>query len=220
MTTWISIEGINGVGKTHFARLLARRLADQCKLLEELTDTSDPTASRVISAMATAGDPFLLRTGHPLTETFAFSALKVREYERVMAMPQQPAVVIEDRGLDTIAVYQAVILAGSGAPLQKLHALAGDILQIGARWRQHPDLTVLLTADLDVCIGRYVERTGVPVTESDRHLLARVDQLYRSRAAADGRWWECPVSGRSDVQVLDDLQAACGRLLTAPAWAG
>lgn len=219
MTIWISVEGLNGVGKTHFARLLARGLAGQCMLLDELTDTGDATASRVIGAMAAAGEPFLLRTGHPLTETFAFSALKVREYERAMSLPQQPPVVIEDRGLDTVAVYQAVILAGHDAPLAQLHVLAGQILQIGAQWRPHPDLTVLLTDDLDACIGRYVQRTGVPITGSDRRLLATVDQLYRSRAAADDRWWQCPVSGRSEAEILDDLMAACVSLQT-PAQVG
>ncbi|GAA1422537.1 hypothetical protein ACFQZ4_45705 [Catellatospora coxensis] len=113
-----------------------------------------------------------------------------------------------------------MILAGWKAPLGRLHALAGQILQIGARWRPHPDLAVLLTDDLDVCVQRFTERTGTPVTGHDRQLLATVEQLYRSRAAADDRWWHCPVAGRSDDEVLDALQAACDRLLTAPVWGG
>jgi dTMP kinase len=202
VTCWISIEGLNGVGKTYLIRQLARRLGGRCLVVDELTSTGDDTAKAIIGALAEGGGTFL-RTGHPIGETFALAALKVREYERVTALTPQPGCVLEDRGVDTVAVYQAAILGGG-------HALAGQIAAIAAMWRPDPDVTILLTDDLDACIGRFAARTGVPVTAADRQLLATVAGLYEARAAADpGRWRVCPVSGRASGDVLDQMEAWC-----------
>ena len=107
---WVSIEGVNGVGKTHLARLLSARLGAQAQLVSELTDDGDDPVIRDVVSALSVGRSFL-RTGQPLTETLALLALKVREYERVTMMPTPPPVVIEDRGVDTVACYQAPILA-------------------------------------------------------------------------------------------------------------
>jgi len=202
VTTWISIEGLNGVGKTHLIRRLARRLGDRCLVLDELTNTGDDTAKAIIGALADAGGTFL-RTGHPVTETFALAALKVCEYERVTTLAPAPGCVLEDRGMDTVAVYQAAILGGRDV-------LADRIAAIPAMWRPDPDLTILLTDDLGACIGRYAARTGVPVAAADRQLLATVARLYAARAAAaPGRWRICPVTGRATGDVLDQMEAWC-----------
>src|ERR1700754_3519943 len=78
---WVSVEGLNGVGKTYLTRLLAARLGPTCRLVSELTDHHpDGFTGRVIAALSRPGSTFL-RTGHPLTETFALLALKVYEPE-------------------------------------------------------------------------------------------------------------------------------------------
>jgi dTMP kinase len=202
VTRWISIEGLNGVGKTHLIRQLAERLGDRCLVLDELTSTGDDTAKAIIGALADGGGAFL-RTGHPVAETFALAALKVREYERVTALTPTPEFVLEDRGVDTVAVYQAAILGGG-------HALADRISAIPAMWRPDPDVTILLTDDLDACTGRFAARTGVPVTPAERQLLAAVARLYAARAAAaPARWRICPVTGRAASDVLDQMEAWC-----------
>jgi dTMP kinase len=202
VTAWISVEGLNGVGKTYLIRRLARRLGHRCLVLDELTNTGDDSAKAIIGALADAGGTFL-RTGHPVAETFALMALKVREYERVATLAPAPGCVLEDRGMDTVAVYQAAILGGG-------HALAGRIAAIPAMWRPDPNLTILLTDDLDACIGRFAARTGVPVDAADRQMLATVAGLYATRAAAaPGRWRVCPVTGRAPGDVLDQMEAWC-----------
>lgn len=202
VTCWISVEGVNGVGKTYLIGQLAARLGGGCLVLDELTSTGDDTAKAIIGALADGGGSFL-RTGHPVAETFALAALKVREYERVTALTPAPGCVLEDRGVDTVAVYQAAILGGG-------HALADKIAAIAARWRPDPDVTILLTDDLDACIGRFAARTGVPVTAADRQLLAEVSRLYEARAAAaPGRWRVCPIAGRASGDVLDQMEAWC-----------
>ena len=92
-TAWVSVEGVNGVGKTYLAWVLAARLGGRSRLLSELTDADGAgVTGQVISALS-SGRSFL-RTGHPLTETFALLALKVREYEMVSRLLEPPAIVI------------------------------------------------------------------------------------------------------------------------------
>ncbi|MGH3916109.1 MAG: hypothetical protein ACRDTC_22280, partial [Pseudonocardiaceae bacterium] len=52
-TTWVCIEGPNGVGKTHLLRALATRLGPRCQLLTELTDAEgDHVSAQVIKALS------------------------------------------------------------------------------------------------------------------------------------------------------------------------
>lgn len=135
---WITMEGMEGVGKTYLLRRLAQRLGRRCVLVDELTDIAGGgLPGQVVSALSSAGDVFL-RTGHPLTETFALVALKVREYERMQTVEGLDAdIVMEDRGIDTVALYQAVILAGQGSVAQgsiaHTHALAQRIHALARR---------------------------------------------------------------------------------------
>lgn len=82
-------------------------LGPGCQVLAELTDAEgEHVAAQVISALSAGGS--FLRTGHPLTETFALMALKVREYELVMQMATPPPIVLEDRGVDTWSLVQQI----------------------------------------------------------------------------------------------------------------
>ena len=181
---WVSIEGVNGVGKTHLARLLSARLGAQAQLVSELTDDGDDPVIRDVVSALSVGRSFL-RTGQPLTETLALLALKVREYERVTMMPTPPPVVIEDRGVDTVACYQAPILADviDGAePSTDCRRLAEFIYATAASWRPLPHRTVLLLDDPEVCARRYTAREHRLLNDDEQALIAAADALYQWRA--------------------------------------
>ncbi|MGW0251135.1 hypothetical protein ACWDYH_31350 [Nocardia goodfellowii] len=214
-TTWVSVEGVNGVGKTHLIRALAGRFTpEQATLLAELTDASDPVPREVIDALS-AGESFL-RTGHPGTETLALLSLKVREYERLTAMATPPPIVIEDRGVDTVAVYQAAIWAGVDAEHHRLDELAGQITATAALWRPPPDRVLLLTDNLETCLQRYAQRTGTAADVEEQDLIRCADRLYRTRAQRDpGRWRVIDRAGLTDEAVVErmfaEIIAAAGR---------
>jgi dTMP kinase len=190
---WISLEGINGVGKTYLASRIARRLG--CHLVSEVTDGTDELTGQVITALASGGT--FLRTGHPITETLALIALKVRAYEKYRSVR---GLIIEDRGIDTVAVYQSIILGEA----------ADRIYQTVARWRPLPDRTVLLVDDLDVCIRRYERRTGSSLLEPDRALVVAAAQRYDELAALEpGRFVVIDRRGRDEVEVLAELHHTC-----------
>ncbi|MGH3883344.1 MAG: hypothetical protein ACRDRC_08070 [Pseudonocardiaceae bacterium] len=206
-TRWVCVEGVNGVGKTRLAHALAARLGPDCQLLTELTDAQgEHVPAQVIGALSAAGDAFL-RTGHPLTETFALLALKVREHELVTQMLAPPAIVLEDRGVDTVAIYQATIILGGHATEEQTWTLAQQIYQTAAQWRPVPDLTLLITDDLEDCWRRWVERVGTPLTGEQQHLMRRVAGLYRRQAAYEPERFRIVArSGRDEDEIVAEME--------------
>lgn len=216
---WVSLEGLNGVGKTYLCGRLAARLGSRCLSLRELTDQRGKgLAGEVMEALTRSPDAFL-RTGYPLTETFALLALKVREYESLQhlaaaATPEDdasasPRIVIEDRGVDTVAVYQAAILGGTASPALA-YELARRVQLAATPWRPQPDLTVLLVDDPALCVARFEQRLGRPLSSDERGILDTVEGLYAQLAADQSqRVRIVDRRGRREEDVLDELEALC-----------
>jgi dTMP kinase len=182
---WVSVEGVNGVGKTTAVRAAAASLGSRCLMLDEVTDqAADTLPGQVIAALAAGGD-VCLRTGHPVAETLALLALKFREFERLT--PELLAdvdVIVEDRGVDSVAVCQGAILHAEHRATPA-RAVAEHILATARRWRPMPDATLLLTGDLPVCVGRFTDRIGRTLPASARQVIEQTDRLYRELAAAE-----------------------------------
>lgn len=204
---WVSIEGINGVGKTTAARAAAAMLGTRCLLLDELTDSSSSLPGLVIAALSVGGDPFL-RTGHPVVETLALLALQVRKAEHLARQDMTGVeVILEDRGVDSVAVYQAAILC-SQHPETQLEAVMWHVLSTIRPWRAFPDVTILLTSDPAICAARFAVRTGHPLTPQDISMIEQIDALYRAAAAADpGRYIVADVSGLSPQETAETVGA-------------
>lgn len=182
MWPWVSLEGINGVGKTYLARAVAGRLGDICHLVCELPDTLQGTLpAAVIAALHEHGDLFL-RTGMPLTETALLCALQIHRWES-LAVPEATRVVLEDRGPYSVAVYQAAVIATSRGSSASEAALVSQILRLMSAWRPPPALTVLLVDDPSDCLLRFEQRIGRRADASERGLMTAANALYRELAA-------------------------------------
>lgn len=182
---WVSVEGVNGVGKTTAVRATAASLGSRCLRLDEVTDqAADTLPGQVIAALAAGGD-VCLRTGHPVVETLALLALKFREFERLTPeLLDGVDVIVEDRGVDSVAVCQGAILHAEHRTTPAL-AVAEQILATARRWRSMPDTTILLTGDRAVCVERFAARIGRALPASALEVIAQTDHLYRELAAAD-----------------------------------
>ncbi|MFD8782547.1 thymidylate kinase [Kitasatospora sp. NPDC059599] len=211
---WVSVEGVNGVGKTTAVRAVAAALGPRCLHLEELTDQrADSLPGQVIAALAATGD-VCLRTGHPVAETLALLALKFRESERLAAaQPDGVELVLEDRGVDSVAVCQAAILHAEHAATPAV-AIAERILTTARRWRPMPDATVLLVGDSEVCTARFAERIGRAVPPDARAVIEHTGRLYRQLAAAEpDRYTLIDVSGcgpEEAAKAVEDAVRAAG----------
>jgi dTMP kinase len=211
MTTaepWVTLEGINGVGKSYLAGEAARLLGDQCVPLVELPDSPPRLLPRtIIDALAAGGDPFL-RTGHPRTETLLLAALQVHRHETTAIGAGQ--VVLEDRGPHSVAIYQAAVLTGDAADPDQTFAEAQSLLNLMTQWRPLPGKTILLVDEPATCQRRFEERLGRPSRPSEITLMERAAQLYDRFAAAVPHQLEVLDRRRlDDGSCVDAIVSAC-----------
>lgn len=173
-----SLEGISGVGKSYLIQALRPALADlPVTYLSEVVDRTGQDLDRdIIALLAKRGDRFF-RSGKPLTETFLLLALKMCDYEaRIAPALAQNCIVLEDRSLDTIAVYQALILHPDS--LEHQLQAARDIYEIGAQFRRPPDLTFLIEDEFEVALERIAQREQKPLAQEEVAILHQASILY------------------------------------------
>jgi dTMP kinase len=194
----ISIEGLNGIGKTHLTTQLLARYGSSTRtvVLEEFskrgrTDRSDLGRDLLRALTAAAdGDPFL-RGGHPGAETLLLLAIKMFDYEAGCAAAlAEGRTVIEGRSVHSIAVYQSLIRHPGD---EDAYRQARIILDLAAVWRPMPDLTILITDDVATAVRRAEARDGRRYTNEQWQLHRRAAALFDRLAADD--------AGR--VRVLD-----------------
>ncbi|HUZ54182.1 MAG TPA: thymidylate kinase [Streptosporangiaceae bacterium] len=213
----ISVEGLNGVGKTYLTAALTQLLAGRPPLVVEefstRSDGGDDLGRVIIGTLfsASAGDPFL-RSGHPGAETLALLAVKMFDFERCRAHLAAGRLVLEGRSVHSTAVYQSLIChpEDENAAYQQARAL----LNLAAAWRPMPDLTILVADDTDAAIGRAQRRDGRTYTAEQRRIHERAALLYARLALDDTA--RMPVLDRRTLST-GQLVAEMARLIaTAP----
>ena len=144
---FISLEGIDGAGKSTQSRLLAEHLRGLGRDVIETREPGGAAEAEDIRKLLVEGDP---DRWSPETEILLFSAARRDHLERTIAPAlARGAVVICDRFADSTRVYQ-------GAARGDLRDLVDDIHArvIGVE----PDLTLILDMDPAVALARGLAR--------------------------------------------------------------
>lgn len=130
---------------------------------------------------AADGDTFL-RGGHPKAETLLLLAIKMHDYERSRPALYRGRLVLEGRSVDTVAVYQSLILMRDDeAALEQ----ARGIVDLSTAWRPLPDLTILVIDDVDTALQRAQRRDNRVYTDEERRLHHRAATLFHRLASDD-----------------------------------
>lgn len=137
---FISLEGVDGSGKSTQAKLLAEALGSEALLIREPGGTE--AAERIRGLLA---DPsFEL---DPFAELLLFSAARADLVARVIRPALDAGrVVVADRFADSSVAYQ-----GGARGLGTSHVLSLTDTVIDGLW---PDLTILLRVDPELGLGR------------------------------------------------------------------
>jgi dTMP kinase len=163
---FLTVEGIDGAGKSTQARMLAVRLRTLGREVVETREPGGAPGAEEIRCLLVEGDP---ERWSPKTEILLFTAARHDHVERVVEPAlARGAVVLCDRYVDSTRAYQ-----GAGAPerrelVDRLHRLA-----IGL----DPDLTLIF--DLDPAAA--LERARSRVADRDEDRFERKGQLFQAR---------------------------------------
>jgi dTMP kinase len=167
---FLTVEGIDGAGKSTQARMLAERLRS---LGREITETREPggaPGAEEIRRLLVAGDP---DRWSPETEILLFTAARRDHVERVVEPAlSRKTIVLCDRYVDSTRAYQ-----GAGAPerralVDQLHALA-----IGL----DPDLTLIFDMDPTAAL----ERTRARTSDLNEDRFEKMGMEFQARLRAE-----------------------------------
>jgi len=137
---FVSLEGVDGSGKSTQAKLLAEALGPETLLIREPGGTG--AAERIRELLA---DPELVID--PFAELLLFSAARADLVSRVIRPALDDGlVVVADRFADSSVAYQ-----GGARGLGTSQVLSLTDTVIDGLW---PDLTILLRVDPEVGLGR------------------------------------------------------------------
>ena len=178
----VSLEGISGCGKSYILSKLRERLADlPVTFLEEVEDRESRGLDQGIVALFKQHADRFFRGGHPQSETLLLMALKAYDAE-VNVAPALAAghIVIEDRSVDSVAVYQAVILH-PGEPERQIET-AHRIYHATCQWRVAPRVTFLIQDDFATSVERAQRRIAHTFAPNELALLHEIETLYNRYA--------------------------------------
>jgi dTMP kinase len=169
---FISLEGVDGSGKSTQAKLLAEALGPETLLIREPGGTS--AAERIRELLA---DPAL--EIDPFAELLLFSAARADLVSRVIRPALEAGThVVADRFADSSVAYQ-----GGARELGTSHVLSLTDTVIGGLW---PDVTVLLRVDPEVGLGRAdgedrFESEGVDLQRAVAEAYEEIAQIASDR---------------------------------------
>ena len=208
---FISLDGVDGGGKTGAIAVLQRRLAEQG--LDPLV-TREPGGTEGGLALRRM---LLAEHGHdwtPLAELLLMNAARAQHVERVIRPALEAGrIVICDR-------YAAATLAFQGAGRGLAEAAILDLHRIatGGLW---PDLTVILDIDIRTGLARSRRRNAAAGLDEGRFealdldFHERVRQSYLAQAARRPERYAVIDADRVEAEVqqdvLDRVQEAVGR---------
>jgi dTMP kinase len=200
----ITIEGLDGAGKSTLAEALARELAGRGERVELLREPGGVEVSERIRALVK--DPAL--TVSPRAEALLYAAARAQLVDELLEpLLAGGAIVLLDRYVDSSLAYQG---AARGLGVEQV----GEINRFATGGLQ-PDRTLLLRISPATGRARQAERAESPdrLEGEDEDFFSRVQAAYDELAAAETGRIRVLDASLAPEQVLADALAATEDLL-------
>lgn len=179
MGLFVTIEGVDGAGKSSLVSRLAARLRADGRAVRETREPGGTAGAEAIRGLLLGG---AADSWSPETEALLFTAARRDHLERVIAPAlARGEIVLCDRFVDSTRAYQSAAGGEARALVDALHGLA-----IG----RNPDLTLILDLSADAAAARRAARAaeGAPADRfeaRDAAFQAQLRAAFREIAAAE-----------------------------------
>ncbi len=178
----ITLEGIDGSGKSSVSRLLARDLV-QAEPGRRFVFTAEPTNGEIGTILRAhlsqaAIWPEEVSKAKRMEELLLFMADHADHLSKVIIPSiQDGSVVISDRYADSTAAYQGITLRGIVPdPVEWIQSISRP-------WNVLPDLTIIFAIDPELALRRIESRTSAEHTFTEKFeragFLRDVDRNFR-----------------------------------------
>jgi dTMP kinase len=201
--TLITIEGLDGAGKTTLAQALAEQLGARGEQVELLREPGGVPASERVRELVK--DPALRIGG--AAETLLYAAARAQLVrERLQPLLAAGALVLLDRFVDSSLAYQG---AGRELGVERVRAI-NELATAGLR----PDRTLLLRVAPATGRARQGARAAAPdrLESEDEAFFARVAAAYEQLAREEPQRFRTLDAERPPAEVLADALAALADL--------
>ena len=201
----LTVEGVDGAGKTTLVSGLAGRLHERGQAVEVLREPGGVELSERIRSLVK--DPKLAM--HPRAEALLYAAARAQ----LVADQLEPRLaagewVLLDRFVDSSLAYQGAARGLGVEAIRRLNAFATGGLA--------PDRTLLLRIDPEIALARAAGRRGA-ADRFDREALAFFEAIaaaYDALAASEPQRFAVVDAAREPAAVLAECMAAVEPLLT------
>ncbi len=203
----ITIEGLDGAGKSTLAQGLARELAARGTEVELLREPGGVEASERIRELVQ--DPRLQVL--PRAEALLYAAARAQLVDELLRpLLQRGVLVLLDRFVDSSLAYQGGARGLGVERVAEINAFATGGLR--------PDLTLLLRVDPGLGRSRQQGRSGSPdrLEREAEDFFERVAAAYEQIASAEPDRVRVIDAGRSPEEVLAEALEAVTELLGDP----
>lgn len=190
---FITLEGIDGAGKSTHLSFIAERLRAKGR---QVVVTREPGGTPLGEMLR---DLVLSQKMHVETETLIMFASRREHIEKVILPALEKGIwVLSDRFTDATFAYQG---GGRGIALERLQALENWV-QDGLQ----PDLTLLFDVPLEISRERLSHNMSLDRFEQEKQdFFARVRQAYLERAAAQRERIRVINGSRSIAEIQAEL---------------
>ncbi len=202
---FISVEGIEGVGKSSNIEALVKHLEDaEIEVLTTREPGGTPVAEDIRKLLKDRGDEPIPEIAELL---MMFAARSLNVCNVILPALEAGKWVICDRFSDSSRAYQG---GGRGLPMQMIDSLAewvhGDV---------NPDLVILLDTPVDVGMARISSRGAPDRIESEKHeFFERVRECYLDLAIREPERFVVIDANRSLREVQDDIGLLIQQLIS------
>jgi dTMP kinase len=199
---FITVEGIEGVGKSTNIEFIRQALATAGKRVIVTREPGGPEVSEAIREVLLSPE---LPSMHPDTELLLMFAARAEHlHQRILPAIEQGDWVVCDRFTDATYAYQG---GGRGIARERIAALEGFV-----QGDLRPDATILLDTDVDTGLSRAKNRGAADRFEQETvNFFERVRDCYLDMAKAEPRRYHVV----NAALPLTDVQAQIAAVIDA-----
>lgn len=177
---YISLEGISGSGKTYILNKVRKYL--RFSIIDELSDETGKfeIPKQILNLLESESDRFFYDKPPITTAMLVFSAQLYSIETKVIDGLRKDKVIIADRGIDSPALYQAILYHWDDYDEEKALASYKIITEAMRKIVFFPDKTLVLQDTFPTCISRAEGREKNKYSKLELKILERAYEGYKA----------------------------------------